>query len=343
MNKKNSIVLSHKNCFKKFKQISELYNNFKKKIESIKTKSFLIATSGGPDSLALVALCKALKYEKNNYIFFYININHGIRKNSFNESLKLKSMLKKYEIDLKVINNRKTIKNNIQHNARKIRYDLLYKECLKNNIKYILTAHHRDDQIETFLIRLSRGSGLQGLSSMEAETKLNKSVKIYRPFLHIKKSDLKTISKKVFGTYLKDPSNKNYKFLRVKVRKLLPILRKYGIEEEQIIKSIDNLQSTSNTIKFYFDEIYRTIITKKSNKYLIKKSDFYSFNEEIKLKILGKTIRSLTKTYYPPRSKKLKNAIIALNAQGLKLNYNLSGCLISQNENSISIKKVVKS
>ncbi len=342
MNKKNSIVLSHKNCFKNYKHIYGIYNNFKKKIASIKNRNFLVAVSGGPDSMALVAMCRTLEYENNKLKFHYVIVNHGIRKNSTKESIKVKSDLKKYKINLKIIDNKKKINNNIQHNARKIRYHLLNEECKNRKIKVILTAHHQDDQIETFLIRLSRGSGMQGLSSMSDTTNLNKQVKIFRPFLQIKKLELTKISKKVFGSYVRDPSNKDQKYLRVKVRKLLPILKKYGIEESQIIKSINNLRSSSNTFKSYFNEIYKKIILKKRDKCLIKKNDFNSLNDEMKLKVLGNTIKVLIKSDYPPRAKKLKNALIALDTQGLKINYTLSGCHLSQNEKIISVQKMAK-
>ena len=268
MNKKNSIVLKHKNCFEKFEYINKIYNNFKKKIISEKNKYFLVGVSGGPDSMALAAMCKAFECENSAFKFHYVNINHGIRKNSKKESLKVKNLLKKHKIKLKIINNSEKIKNNIQHKARSIRYTLLHKECIKNKIKTIITAHHQDDQIETFLIRLSRGSGIQGLSSMNLVSKLDKSIKILRPLLNERKKELIKISKKVFGTYVIDPSNKDTKFLRVKIRRLLPILKKYGIEEKQIAKSINNLQSTSNTMRYYYEEIFKTITSKKEIIYL---------------------------------------------------------------------------
>ena len=110
---------------------------------------------------------------------------------------------------------------------------------------------------------------------MNLVSKLDKSIKILRPLLNEKKKELIKISTKVFGTYIIDPSNKDSKFLRVKIRKLLPILKKYGIEEKQIAKSINNLQSTSNTMRYYYKEIFKTIISKKKIIYLLKKRIFF--------------------------------------------------------------------
>ena len=97
---------------------------------------------------------------------FYVLIDHGIRKDSSKEAVKVKKLLKKHKISLVVLKNEEKINKNIQAKAREIRYKLLLNFSKKKRAKYILTAHHSDDQIETFLIRLSRGSGVQGLSSM---------------------------------------------------------------------------------------------------------------------------------------------------------------------------------
>ena len=64
-------------------------------------------------------------------------------------------------------------------------------------------------------------------------------------------------------TYIKDPSNNNKKFLRSNIRKLLPIIKKYGIKDDQIIKSINNLKSSSKTINFYFKEMFKKVVKKE--------------------------------------------------------------------------------
>ena len=185
MSKKNSSVIL-KNGFKDYTDISKILLNFKKKLNKFKKDSFVVAVSGGPDSLALVALTKACDYE-NNIKFKYVLINHNIRKNSSSEALAVKKMLKQHEIKLEVLENKIDINKNIQSFARSIRYDLLINYCKKKNIKSILTAHNLEDQVETFFIRLSRGSGLTGLSAMQKVTNLDKNIKLYRPLLDIKK------------------------------------------------------------------------------------------------------------------------------------------------------------
>ena len=338
MSKKNSIVLKHKDCLSNSEQLSEIYSDFTKKILKLKSKKFLVAVSGGPDSLALAAMCRVMHLNHKKIKFFYIHINHGIRKKSLSESKKVKKILKKQNILLKVINNKKKIINNIQHNARKVRYSLLNKECKKRKIKFILTGHHKDDQIETFLIRLSRGSGVQGLSAMSALSYYDNKIKIFRPFLSESKKNLIFISKKLFVTFIKDPSNSNKKFLRSNIRKLLPILSRHGIGSDQILKSINNLKSSNKTLNFYFQELLKKIVKRKGKEIHIKKNDLFSLNEELQLRVLGFVIRSLNKSDYPPRSKKIFTALKYLNSSR-EIKHQLGGCLLINRDKYIYVEK----
>ena len=149
------------------------------------------------------------------------------------------------------------MKRNIQNNARNIRYDLLKEYCAKKGISTILTAHNLEDQVETFFIRLSRGSGLTGLSAMSPLSKLSRNLYLVRPLLDVKKKILIKFSKIIFGGFIKDPSNINKKYLRTKVRSLQKPLKQSGINYEQIIKSINNLASSKATLEEYFTQIFK--------------------------------------------------------------------------------------
>jgi tRNA(Ile)-lysidine synthase len=338
MSKKNSSVQNLKILFKNDKKIVDTYQIFKKNLNSLnKNKSFVVGVSGGADSLSLCALMKTFSNETKVKVF-YVLIDHGIRKNSNKEAKQVRALLKKKKISLTIIKNKEKINKNIQGRAREVRYKLLSIFSKKNNAKYILTAHHSDDQIETFLIRLSRGSGIQGLSSMKKITKLNKATSLIRPLLDLKKKDLKYLAKIFFGKVFKDPSNNNTKYLRTRIRVLRRKFDKIGIHHDQIIRSIKNLASANETLNGYIDKIFKKNVKNKKNEVLINFQNISQENFEIQLRVLSTAIKNFTKTYYPPRSKKIKNLINLLTSAKQK-KLTLSGCILEKSGKYLSIKK----
>ncbi len=339
MSKKNSSV-NLKKSFKCTERFSKIYLDFKKKLSRFKTKSFVVAISGGPDSLALAALIKTYSYEKKMKLQFAL-VNHNIRNNSLKEALKVKELLKKYKIDLKILNNKTKIINNIQSKARQIRYELLTKFCIQKKIKTILTGHNLEDQVETFFIRLSRGSGLKGLSAMKNVSKLNYDIKISRPLLDTKKDDLIKLSKHVFGKFFTDPSNTNSKYFRTKIRKLQKHLFESGIKYDQIIKSIKNLASSRRTLDDYLNKIFKDTINRSKDIVYIDIEKYRKFNNEIKLNILNKSIKILKRNYYPVRSKKVLNLVKKLENRTFK-KATLGGCIFFVEKDKLCLKKEQK-
>ena len=126
---KNSSV-NLNNDLKEFKNLSNIFNNFKDKLDSLNKKSYVVAVSGGPDSLALVALTQFYKLYKRTK-FQYLLVDHKIRKNSHQEAKKVKNLLKKRNISLKIFVNKKKITKNIQAEARIARYDIISNYCKK--------------------------------------------------------------------------------------------------------------------------------------------------------------------------------------------------------------------
>tara|TARA_B100000767_G_scaffold262322_1_gene274864 strand:+ start:1425 stop:2444 length:1020 start_codon:yes stop_codon:yes gene_type:complete len=335
MSKKNSNV-NLKNGFKNFKDLSNIFLNFKKKLNKLNKKSYVVAVSGGPDSLALVSLTKAYNYERKSK-FHYVLVDHNIRKNSSKEAKQVRNLLKKHQVTLNIISNKKKITRNIQGQARNVRYEMLLKYCKIRKSKTILTAHNLEDQVETFFIRLSRGSGLTGLSAMKSLSKLNNNVKLYRPLLDIKKKFLIKISKKTFGKYFKDPSNINKKYLRTKIRNLKKPLETSGIEYEQIIKSINNLASSKATLDEYFNQVFQEVIKKDKKEILIDLKKFNKLNKEVKISVLNESIKKLKKNYYNPRSKKVENLIKSMESRKFKKS-TLGGCIFVKKEDQLCLK-----
>ncbi len=335
MSKKNSSA-NLKKFLGDFKDFDKIYLNFKNKLNKLKKKTYVVAVSGGPDSLALVALTKVYSLDKSSK-FHYILVNHNIRENSSLESKKVKLILKKKKINLKILNNNIKISANIQNQARILRYKMMVDYCQKNKIKTILTAHNLEDQVETFFIRLSRGSGLKGLSSMRYSSNLENNVKLIRPLLDTKKKYLVKITEKMFGKYINDPSNLDKKFLRTKIRNLKSSLEKSGINYDQIIKSIHNLASSNDILDSYYSQIFKKVVKASSKQILINLDKFGKYENEIKIWIINSCIKILKKNYYNPRTKKVIYLIGKLGSKKFKKS-TLGGCVFEKNDPLLSIK-----
>jgi len=325
------------------KKFSKFYKKFKNIIfNNIERENFAIGVSGGPDSLSLAYFSKAYTDEFKNKMEALI-INHKIRKESSKEALKVKKILKRKRIESKILNCKSIIpKSNTQHNARNVRYSLLADYCLKKNIKYLVIAHHMDDQIENFFIRLFRGSGLTGLSSMSESFEYSKKLKIIRPLLGFKKKDLIDVSLHYFNEYISDPSNEDEKYLRVRVRKYRKIMEKEGLDTTKIIKTVGNLYSANKALNYYKNKaLYKHVAFLSESKCLINKKIFDEEAGEIIFKSISDILSLVSKKYYAPRSKKIINLISNMK----KNNFNkttLGGCIIEKKEGFISVSKEEK-
>jgi len=334
--KNNKQLLVNKkiiNCYKKFKSIL---------LKDIKNKNFAIAVSGGSDSLCLAYFSKIYSLEFKNKIHILI-VDHNIRKESHGEALKVKNILKKKKINSVILRwKNKVPNNNLQKNARNLRYSLISNYCIRKKIRYLTTAHHSDDQIENFFIRLLRGSGLTGLSSMSVKTNYSNRLKIIRPFLNFKKSDLKYVTSNYFNTYIKDPSNKDDKFLRIRVRRYKKNMEKEGLDTQKIIKTVDNLFSANQALNFYKNKaLYKHASFVSKNKCLIKKNIFSEEAGEIIFKFFSDILSLVSGTYYPPRSKKILNLIDRLKKNKFSKS-TLGGCIIEEKDNFILISRELK-
>ena len=335
MSKKNSSV-NLKKIFEKYEDLSKIFLKFKNNLDILNKKKYLVAVSGGPDSLALVALTKDYAQKKKTQ-FYYLLIDHNIRKNSKKEASQVKKLLKNNKIHLKIISNKKKIVKNIQAEARSTRYEILKNYCKEKNISVMLTAHNLEDQVETFLIRLSRASGLKGLSAMKPLTKITSKVSLYRPLLDTKKIFLIKISKNVFGKYFKDPSNNDFKYLRTKVRNLKKPLERSGIKYEQIFKSIQNLSLSKSTLDGYFEKTFKRVIKRNNKEILINLSEYKELNNDTKIALINESIRLLKKNYYDLRSKKVENLINMLNKRDFKKT-TLGGCIFYKKGEDLRLK-----
>ena len=334
-NKKHKKILSQLNQ----KKISKIYNEFS---SSLKGKENLaVAVSGGPDSLTLAYLAKCYSLKNKIKVKYYL-VNHKLRKESSLEATSVKKILKKkIDIQCKILNwNGKKPSKNIQAIARDKRYSLLVNECKKNNIKNLLLGHHLNDLYENFLIRIVRGSGLNGLISFSKNTKYrDQDLNIIRPLLNLEKKDLIHVSKEVFSFFVKDPSNINKDYKRTRIRNLLQSLEKEGLDIRKLKLTINNLKDSDKSIKFYVDRNLKknVVFLKKKNTYILS-YNFFDQSHEIIFRSLINLIQKLGKKYYPVRGKSMNELIEKINKRHFT-KFTLGGCYIERVNETILISQ----
>ena len=324
--------------------INKIYKSFDNYLlKNNKYKNMTIAVSGGADSLALAYLAKCYSI-LNNVLVKFFHVNHNLRKESSEEAHILKSHLKNFDIDCKILNWKgKKPNSNIQSIARNKRYSLISSQSVKYSINSILVGHHSEDLYENFLIRMLRGSGLKGLVSFnQPSSKYSNSIKILRPLINFKKNDLVYIAKKIFNFYLIDSSNKNIKFKRIRVRNLISKLKNEGFDERKLKLTIKNLSDSNFTINHYVKKnIELNSSYLKNKKSYIINNYFFEQPHEIIFRSLSNILKNVGKKYYSSRGKSLDMVIQKINSKNFK-KITLSGCVIEKLSNSLIIYKEIR-
>ena len=326
-------------------KIQKIFTQFKKNIERYEDKKISVAVSGGPDSMALAFLTKAysLQYKK---IFFYYIIDHKLRAESTKEANLTINKLNKFDIKCKILTWKERKKSlNIQSQARDKRYELIFNQCSEKKINLVLTAHQEDDLFENFFIRLIRGSGLKGLSSFyNTETKINKhkNILIVRPLLNISKKDLYFITNNTFNFFIKDPSNVNEIFLRIKIRKLLKKLVKEGLTLRKFKATLENLYKGSLAIEFYVSQNIKnnSKYSKIQNSVIINEK-FFNQPDEIVFRSFSELMHKIGVKKNYTRGKKISNLIKNIKLMKNFKKTTLSGCILEKVNKSIVISKEI--
>lgn len=188
----------------------------------IKTSKVIVTCSTGVDSSVLLEIClKALNKEQIIVAF----VNHKMRSEADLEEAYLKDYAKQLGLILEC-HTLDIINHNFEEQARQKRYEFFYQLAVKYQAKYILLAHHADDNLETMLMRLIKGASIEAYAGMKEETKF-KDIYLYRPFLQIPKSKILQYANTNNIKYFNDVTNESNIYLRNKIRnEIIPIMRK---------------------------------------------------------------------------------------------------------------------
>ena len=172
----------------------------------------LLAVSGGPDSLAMLLLAHAAMPTQISAA----TVDHELRPEAADEAAFVAALCGKLDVPHATLRPSTPISGNVQSNARAARYALLQSQADADGSDFIATAHHADDQLETVLMRIARGSGIDGIAAVRA-----RQGRIIRPMLAFAKSELEEVCEQSGVTPVRDPSNSDDSFDRIKMRQWL--------------------------------------------------------------------------------------------------------------------------
>ncbi|MGV8948311.1 MAG: tRNA lysidine(34) synthetase TilS [Candidatus Paracaedibacter sp.] len=296
-----------------------------------------IATSGGPDSLALALLAHQWAINQGGKAFA-ITVDHLLREDSTAEAHQVKAWLETRGIEHHILTWQRDDKNEplqtaIQATAREARYQMLGQWCKDHGIKHLLTAHHAQDQLETFMIRLAKGSGLKGLTSTQGEVLTNFG-RILRPLLSLDANRLKATLKAFNQPFLLDPSNENEDFARVRWRQLLPSLSAEGLTPMTIQETLARLNHAQRLVDQHISDLLHEHVSLSFYGYATLKKEALKESPEAFEEMLKRILATIGTRDYPVRRQAIHRAIEAMNAGQ---SFTLGGCQIIHKTNEFWI------
>src|SRR3981081_64034 len=204
--------------------------------------AIVLAVSGGPDSIALMWL--AARWRRalaRGPRLIAVTIDHGLRAEAAAEAREVKRLARRHQLPHRTMRwTGAKPKTGLPAAARMARYRLLAQAARSHGATHILTAHTRDDQAETLLMRMLRGSGIAGLGAMARVTERD-GVLLARPFLNVSKSQLIATLKKAKIAFADDPTNRDLHFTRPRIRAVMPVLAIAGGDTRNLARLASRL------------------------------------------------------------------------------------------------------
>lgn len=280
---------------------------------------YAVAVSGGADSMALALLFADWGTAR------YLTFDHKLRPESTKEARQVQAWLQDRGLDCTILTwQGKKPASNIEALARDARYRALKGWCRENGAECLIVAHTMSDQAETFLMRLFRGSGVDGLAAMAPIRGQNP--KLVRPLLSLTRARLVSTLKEKGQVWIEDPSNENFDFMRVKVRALLANSEIEGLD----IKTLAETAGRMARVRAALDEMTTALLKQAATIHeegyvTLDFKKIQGANEEIGLRALSKTLMFVAQSDYPPRFGALERLYGDLGGKAFK-GATLHGC-----------------
>lgn len=300
-----------------------------------------VAVSGGADSMALMRLLASWAGERQ-IVVHGLTVDHQLRDAAAAEAVQVGTWLGMHNIPHTILRwqdgpHERTLARSVQSAARAARYRLMTDWCAANDCSHLLVAHHADDQVETFLLRLARGSGVDGLAAM-ASSSVRDGIVVARPLLGFAKAQLVATCREMDQPWIEDPSNRNPASGRVRFRQAQAILEREGLTRARLLATVGHLQRA----RVALDHAVTALLARGSwDAYggaRLPVAELLEAPEEIALRALARLLASAGGQEYGPRFESLTRFYARFSA-GPWADATLHGCLMSRDGPDLVISR----
>jgi tRNA(Ile)-lysidine synthase len=286
-----------------------------------------VAVSGGSDSMALMLLARDWAQARGGRVFA-LTVDHGLRAESAAEARQVAARCAALGIDHATLRwEGPRPSSGIEAAAREARYRLLEDWCAEHGVLHLLLAHQRDDQAETVLMRLRRGSGAEGLAAMPSITE-RRDVRLLRPLLSMPRRRLRALLAASGEAWIDDPSNRDPAFLRARLRHEMEGLAARGLGSDRLAAlarrfGAARMLAERDTAAL----LARAVELDPAGFAWLDRELIAAAPHAVATKALASVIATVAGTYYPPRTERAERLLAAL-CEGLASGRSLGGCLV---------------
>lgn len=310
--------------------------------------ALLLAVSGGPDSTALMVLAARWRQSlESKPVLIAVTVDHGLRAQAKREAAAVGRLARKLGLAHRTLRwTGKKPATGLQQAARTARYRLLAAAAREAKAMHILTAHTLDDQAETVLIRMSRGSGVTGLGAMTRMSSLPVQgagqIKLVRPLLEIPKSRLIATLRVANVGFADDPSNRDPRFTRARLRGLMPELAREGLDAGRLALLARRLRRADLAIEAAVDRAEADLALAPG---VYDAASYAHLPAEVALRLLGRAVARVGDEGPVELAKleALKAALdVARNSANTRFRRSLAGAIVTLEGSQIAIERAPK-
>jgi tRNA(Ile)-lysidine synthase len=309
--------------------------------------ALVLAVSGGPDSIALMWLMARWRRAlRRGPRLVAVTVDHGLRAEAAREARDVKRLAKTLDLPHRTLRwTGAKPKTGLPAAARDARYRLLIQAARSLDAGHILTAHTQDDQAETLLMRMSRGSGIAGLAAMARQSPRD-GVMLVRPLLHIPKARLLATLNEARISFADDPTNRDAAFTRPRFRAIMPALAAEGCDARNLTRLASRLARANAALELLVDGAERYLALGERDPAGFNANAFAALSEEIRVRLLMRRIDRIGHEG-PAELGKVEALLAALdraNAETgrtkgrIRLKQTLAGALVTLTDQRLSIE-----